>query len=309
MFGRLPGVGWVLGKILAAGADITMAPLKAAAGAVAAAVGSMLATLATLWIRLDVPDVWTGSTSPFVQAIQAEVAPLVALLAVLGIILGAGRLAWERHAQPGFDLVHGLLVLVLVTGAGVPVVGLLTSGADAWAQSMLDGIGGGDFGRNLLLLVSPSGPLAPVLVIFFGTTALLFSVVQIALLAFRAATLVLMAGLLPVSASLTMTAAGRQQFRRVVAWLIALAAYKPFAALIYVTAFQLAGTPGIASTGGIATVLIGLTMMLMALLALPALLRLLVPAINAINATPGTGGGGPLPQGARVVKGVSRVIS
>lgn len=302
--GAKAGIGWAVGKILGAGATVAMAPLNAAAKGVADAVGTMLTTLGTLWLRLDTPDVWNGSTSSVVAAINSEVAPLVALLAVLGIIIGAARLAWEQHSQRGFEIVHGLIVLVLVTGMGVPTLGLLTAGSDAWAMSIIDdATAGTDFGRNLLMLITPTGALAPVLVIIFGLFAILLSIVQIMLLAFRAAALVLMAGLLPVTAAATTTAAGQAQFRKVVAWAIALAAYKPLAALIYATAIKLVGTHNLTGGGGVGSVLIGLTMMLTAVLALPALLKLLVPAMGALH--PGAQAApGAMPKGAKAVKGL-----
>jgi type IV secretion system protein TrbL len=298
------GLGWVVGKIVSTGADAVMAPFNGAAESVADAVGAMLATLATMWIRLDVPNVWNGATSPVVQAMQTEVAPLVALLAVLGIIMGGIRLAWEQHSQPGFDLVQGLITLVIATGMGVPMVGLLTSASDEWAESMIqNATSGTDFGRNLVILVAPSGPLAPVLIICFGAVAILLSVAQIMLLAFRAVALVLMAGLLPLTAAMTTTSAGKQHFRKVVAWIVALAIYKPLAALVYVAAFRLAGTHSL-SGSGIGAVLIGLTMMTLAVLALPILLRLLVPAVGALNVGGNRAVNAVLPKGARIVKGV-----
>jgi hypothetical protein len=299
--GAKAGLGWAIGQILGAGADASMAPINAAASAIADAAGTVFATLATLWIRLSVPNVWNGSTGPAVQALQNELAPLVALLAVLGIIIGACRLAWEQHSKPGEDIVHGLIVLVLVTGIGVPTIGLLTSGSDAWANSIINDATeqlGGDFAHNLTSL-TPLGhtPVAPVLVMLFGIVALFLSIAQIMLLAFRAAALVLIAGVLPVSAAMTTTTAGQQHFKKLVAWVLALTVYKPLAALIYATAFRLASTP-MDSGAGVGAALIGLTMMLLAVLALPALLRLLVPAIGALAATP-KAGTGALPKGAK----------
>lgn len=304
--GIAPGLGWAVGKILNAGSDVAMAGVNGFAKLVSEAVATMLTALATLWIRLDVPNVWTGSTAPVVAALQSEVAYLTATLAVLGLILGGARLAMDQHGQPGREIIHGLIVLALVTGMGVPVIGLLTSASDAWAKSIIEnGTNGTDFAHNITAMVSPAGPLGPVLIVIFGAGALFLSIAQIVVLGFRAVVLVLMAGLLPLSASMTTTPGGQRQFRTVVAWIIALVAYKPLAALIYVTAFQLIGThdPTLAG-GGVGNVLLGLAMMLAAVLALPALLRMLVPAVGAAgNTSPvHVNASAALPPGARIVR-------
>jgi type IV secretion system protein TrbL len=284
--GFMQALGWLAGKTGLSGADVAMAPVNALAGGIADGVGQLLATLGTLWIRLDVPNVWDGQTTgPTVAFLHSEVAPLVGLLATLGVIIGACRLAWQQTAQPGVDLLEGLLVLVVVTGCGVPIIGLLVSGADAWSQSIIeDALRGGDFGRKIAGMLSLSGPdLAPVLAIFFGVVALVVSAVMICELVFRAAMLVLLAGLLPVAASMTTTQTGRDLMRHYAAWVVAFIAWKPIAALIYAAAFRLIGTHDIGVTG-IGSVLIGLTLMTAAVLALPALLRFLVPATRALHA-------------------------
>jgi type IV secretion system protein TrbL len=285
--GFAQALGWLAGKTGLSGSDLAMAPINALAGGIADGVGQLLATLGTLWIRLDVPNVWDGQTvGPTVAFLHSEVAPLVGLLAVLGIIVGACRLAWQQTAQPGVDLLEGLLVLVVVTGCGVPMIGLLASGADAWAQSIVrDALQDGDFAHNIgAMLRSQQSNVAPVLAIFFGIIALLVSAAMICLLAFRAAMLVLLAGLLPVAASLTTTQAGREYMRHYVAWVVAFIAWKPVAALIYAAAFRLIGTHGVGLGAGVGSVLIGLTLMTAAVLALPALLRFLVPATRALHA-------------------------
>jgi hypothetical protein len=84
--------GWISGHVLGgAASDLALAPINALASSIANAVGQLLVTLGTLWISLDVPNVWTGgTTSGTVAFLHSEVAPLVGLLAVLGIIIGAG---------------------------------------------------------------------------------------------------------------------------------------------------------------------------------------------------------------------------
>jgi type IV secretion system protein TrbL len=310
------GLGWLVGKagdVVGGGAvDIASASIKAVAAGIAKAVGSVLEVLGTLWIRLDVPNVWSeqGGQSATVTFLHSEVAVIAGGLAVLGILIGACRLAWEQRAQPGRDLVQGLITLTLVTGCGVPVIGLLVSGSDAVAQSILDDARAstaGDFGANVVAMLGLSGPvLAPMLVIFLGSIAVLVTVLQIGLMVFRAAALVMLAGLLPIAASMTTTQAGREHFKRYVGWVVALAAYKPIAALIYAAAFKLTSTHEI-NPNGAGSLLIGVCLMTVAVVALPALLKFLVPAIGAISVGAASGGAVgmagamAMPTGARMI--------
>ena len=139
---------------------------------------------------------------------------------------------------------RGLLVLVLVTGCGVPMIGLLVSGADAWSQSIIDDATGGDFGRNVTAAAGAHRPVARAV----SRDLLRYDRARrerrrrVVLLVFRAAMLVLLAGLLPVAASMTTTQTGREHFKKYCAWTLALVAYKPAAALIYAAAFRLIGT-------------------------------------------------------------------
>jgi hypothetical protein len=88
--------------------------------------------------------------------------------------------------------------------------------------------------------------------------------------------LVLLVGVLPLTAAATNTEVGMAWFKRAVSWLAAFILYKPLAALIYATAIRLVGTPAIAPDANL-KVVTGVTMMLMAVVALPALLRFVSP--------------------------------
>ena len=99
----------------------------------------------------------------------------------------------------------------------------------------------------------------------------------------RGGLLVILAGVLPLTASFTNTQMGKQWFGKVVGWTIAFILYKPAAALIYAAAFSLTGTDAFKDDGGgIWTILTGLALMLMALIALPALLKFVAPMTGAV---------------------------
>lgn len=221
---------------------------------------------------------------------------------VLSVILGGARMAWEQRAEPGRETVRSLLTLIVVAGAGVTVISLLVAAADSFATWIINGsldcdvttADGACFGENMtrLLALTPSTTtgLGSLLVIILGLTAVLASVMQIVLMVARGGMLVILAGVLPLAASATNTEMGKTWFRKCIAWLTAFVLYKPAAAIVYATAFQLTGTRVFRDDGsGLVAVLTGLLMMVLALFAMPALMRFVTPLVGTLAAG-GSGG-------------------
>src|SRR3954447_20190098 len=227
----------------------------------------------------------------------------MAAAAILAVILGGARMAWEQRAEPGRELLKGLLTLVVVSGCGLAVISLAVSAADEFARGVVDASLQGDgFGKNVAGMLgfrraASGGALGPLLVIVLGLIAILVSVAQIMLMVVRAGMLVLLAGALPLAAAFTSTEAGRAWFRRFSGWLLAFVLYKPAAAIIYATAFRLLDSD-VFSGDGLLSVLVGLALMVMAVIALPALLRFLVPITSAVAGAGGGGGGAAMLAGA-----------
>ena len=255
--------------------------------------------------------------SPTVAFIQNSLWWYMIAVAVVGVIFGAGRMAWEQRAEPGKDLVKSLMTLVVVSGAGLTAVSLLVAAGDSFSVWLLNGSLGCDiadtngtcFGGNvaglLALTTNPAtGGLGAILIIVLGLLAIVGSVVQILLMIVRAGMLVVLGGVLPVSAAATNTETGRNMFRKTVGWLLAFILYKPAAAIVYASAFKLAGTSIFKDDGsGLVSVIVGLTLMAVALVALPALMSLIVPAVSSIAsgsgmATAALAGAAMLPSGA-----------
>ena len=59
--------------------------------------------------------------------------------AVVSVIVGGVRMAWEQRAEPGKETVKSLLTLIVVAGAGVTIVGLLVSAFDSFSVWILNG--------------------------------------------------------------------------------------------------------------------------------------------------------------------------
>lgn len=215
-------------------------------------------------------------------------------LAVLSIVIAGIRMAWEQRAQPGKDLIQSLITLIVVSGSGLAIITLAVTAADAFSIWVLNGAtdcdvsAGGEsqcFGTNVAALVAltASSPLGMMGVLILGTIALLMTYVQVALMVIRGGLLVVLAGVLPLTASFTNTQMGKQWFGKAIGWTLAFILYKPAAALVYAAAFSLTGTDAFQDDGGgLWTVLTGLALMLMALVALPALLRFVAPMTGAV---------------------------
>lgn len=284
------------------------------AKAVSEAVGKVVAALGTVWVHVGTPQLTTtggGSTpSDAVGFVQGSLWWYTAAAAVLAVIVGGGRIAWERRAQPARDLLRGLLTMVVVTGAGLTAVSLLVGASDAFAVWIIDrSTAGTDFGSNLTAMLGLSGAvtggLGPLLVVILGLLALLASAVQIMLMVVRGGMLVILAGILPLSASFTNTEMGRGWFRKCVSWTVAFTLYKPAAAIVYATAFRLTGShvAGLGDGAGLVNVLTGLVLMVMALFALPALMRFVTPLVSTVASGSGSGGGAALAAAAALPTG------
>lgn len=228
--------------------------------------------------------------------------------AVVSVVIGAARMAWEQRAEPGRETVKSLLTLVVVAGAGVTMVSLLVAAADSFSVWMVNSslecdvtVDSACFGENMLNLLalttnSAAGGLGALLVIILGLIAILGAAIQILLMVARGGMLVILTGILPLAASFTNTEMGKGWFKKCVAWLVAFILYKPAAAIVYAAAFQLVGTDVFADDGtGLLAVLTGLMLMIIALFAMPALMRFVTPMVGALA---GGAAGGAVAMGA-----------
>ena len=280
--------------------------VKNMAQAVADAVGNVVKTLGTFWVNVGTPTLTSapgGSTaSDPVLFLQNSLYFWTASLAVLSVLVGAAKMVIERRGAPLRDLVRSLATLIVVSGAGVAAVGLLTVAADQFSAWIIkNSTNGTSFNDNItaMLALSATSPIGAIMIILLGLIAILASVMQIVLMIVRGGLLVILTGIFPTAAAFTNTEAGRGWFQKCTAWLIAFILYKPAAAIIYATAFQLSGTK-IFGNGGdgkdfgsaLLSTVTGLALMVIALFAMPALMRFVTPMVGAV-----AGGGGALAAG------------
>lgn len=266
----------------------------------------ILTSAASALVAGFLPQTLAGNQAGSVAGwVQDQLAWYTAGLAVLSILIAAARMAWTQRAMPLRELAGSVLTLIAVAGAGLVAIRLATSAADEFSVWVLNGSTNcsvsGDancFGRNIaaLITLTSTSPIGEIGLFLLGLLAVLMTYVQVALMVLRGAMLVLLAGVLPITASFTNVPMGRQWFGKALAWTIAFILYKPAAAIVYATAFRLTGTDAFQAGGtGLFQILTGLALMLVALVALPALMRFLVPAVAAVG---GGAGGGLLLAGA-----------
>ncbi|MFC3520009.1 hypothetical protein ACFPZ0_04165 [Streptomonospora nanhaiensis] len=228
---------------------------------------------------------------------------------ILSVIIGAAKMAWQQRAEPGKALIQSLITFAVVSGAGVTAVGLMVAAADSFAQWVIEDAADGDFGKRVMQFLHLSNQagstgLGVITLIVLGTLAMLVSLVQILLLIVRDGMLVILVAVLPLAAAFTNTEMGMSWFRKCCGWLLAFILYKPAAAIVYATAFELVATDGGEAT--VSSVVTGIALMLVALVALPALMRMVQPAAAIAGGTPGAGAmagaastvGGEIGQGA-----------
>ncbi|MWV51530.1 hypothetical protein GRS96_19895 (plasmid) [Rathayibacter sp. VKM Ac-2803] len=259
-----------------------------------------------------------NESSSVVGWVQGQLQWYTGGLAILAILVAAGRMVWTQRAVPLRELAGSVLTLIAVAGAGLVVIRLATQAGDEFSIWILNNSTDCDvsqqgesncFGTNIFAMISLTATSGIGLIGLFllGMLAVFMTYVQIALMVFRGAMLVVLAGIFPLAASFTNTEIGRQWFKKAMAWTLAFILYKPAAAIVYAIAFRMTGTDLFKSDGtGLFQIVTGLALMLIALVALPALMRFLVPAIASVG---GGGGGAGLLLGAAAVSGAGDIAT
>jgi len=298
------GLGVIGDALGGAVGSVAGSVFDAAASALAQGMARATQLVVTFWVDVPVPGL-SAEAGPAAE-LRSGTAWLTGWLAVLSLLVGAARMVVTRSGRPAVEAFRGLLLLLVVlSGAGVAVVQLLVVAGDGYARWILDRSAGGDLGRRLVGL-STAGSTAALgsgLLLVVGLLGMLAALAQLGLMLIRVAVVTLFAGLLPLAAAGAGTETGLAWLRKVLAWLLAFVLYKPVAATVYASAFLLIGQGRDA-----VSVLSGLSLLVLSVLALPALLRLVTPAVGAaVGAAAGGGAaaavGAALATGARMSAG------
>ncbi|MFI0484360.1 hypothetical protein [Actinomadura sp. 9N215] len=255
--------------------------LDEAAESFQSAVGWFISNTASWWVNTPSPDL---EGEPAVGYLQLLIRPLTVVVAVMALLVVAARMALSRKAVPLIDAGRGLVVLVTVTAIGTVVPNLLLQWGDEWCGWVLDASAQGDFAKRMTAIVTAPTGTPSALVLLFSLLALIIGIIQAILLLFRGAALVILAGLLPLAASGSITKSTQPWFSTVAGWMLALGFYKPTAATVYATAFILLG-----KGKGLHALLMGLAMMLISLIAFPVLLKFFTWSTGGTESSSGGG--------------------
>ena len=277
------------------GEDLANGALAALAAALEKLFDDVVAAMATAWLSVDVMPPSLRTAVEDIQS-SSDFAWIIGISTVLCLLISGARLAWERRAEPLRRMLSSLLTLSIVSAGGVSFIWTATAATNELAKSLATA-GSADEGfranvnATFTLVPLTSEPLA---LSMLASIWILVTCVQIVLLFFRTAVLLVLMVVFPIAAACSSTEAGRSWFAKVCGWLIAFLLYKPTAALIYLIAFTVIGPPQPAETGRdpLLTALYGITLMTLSVLALPALMRLCVPLSAAVA---GGGGGAAMP--------------
>jgi hypothetical protein len=225
------------------------------------AVVAVVKAVGFLWIDIQSPNLEGNETIGFVSGHTKYILVFAASIAV---IFGAIKMAISQRGEPVRDILKSLITMAMVSASDSFSGWIISQALDGktFQQSLTD------------KLTDPlKGRIGLALVVLVGILMVISGLIQLVLMIIRYGMLILLVGVVPLTASATNTEMGMMWFKRSISWLVAFVLYKPVAALIYATAIKLMEAPADDSL----KVITGVTMMMMGIVALPALLRFVSP--------------------------------
>lgn len=282
------------------------------AGDVMDSLDKALRQAGSFWVKVPTPDVSTsGSAVTWAQSQTGWIAVYVAI----GCLIAAGiHMAVTQRGEDLRRIAQGMLLLVIVSVAGVGIVQLLIDIADGTSSAILSAAVDTDSSNFMLKILTldtfDMGNAGLVTVILMGLLGVLANLIQIGMMFIRSAMLILIVAVMPVVASAAIMDWGRAWLKKLCCWALAFIIMKPAAALIYALAIKLVegDSYNIADDGELTTFILGVMMMVMAAFALPALVGFMVPVAGALGSSGGAGAAlaGAGATGSMAVSAVSR---
>ncbi|MBH1934135.1 hypothetical protein I5Q34_07470 [Streptomyces sp. AV19] len=265
----------------------------------AEAAGKFLKATTAGWLNLKHPDI-DSDTGP-IHFLQEKTHWLVMWIAVLSLLIAAGRMALTRRSTPAVDAARGIFLLVIVAPASVAILNLVVAAGDIFSVWIVDEslkcpthLNPGtvpefactdQYNDRIRAMAMVGEGTGAALLLLLSGFLILASFIQIIHMFISGAMIILLGGTLPLAAAGATTESGKAWFRKSCGWLGAFALFKPVSAIVYAAAFQSMGTN---KTGDLLTVLHGVVLLLMAAFTLPALLRFVTPMVQQVA----TGRGG-----------------
>ncbi|WP_300017776.1 hypothetical protein [Pseudonocardia sp.] len=249
---------------------------------VARGAAELVVTTATWWVETDSID----PRDPAVAAAQDATRELILIILVGSVLVQSIRIILSRKGEPLVMVATGLIRFAVVSALGLVALEIALRAGDALASQLLDGAA-----SNFALLMEDvlvDGD-ATFLVLLVSLIAAVLSLVQWVLMAMRQAGLLVLAAMLPLAASGSLTRSTRGWLDKIMVWLLAMVAYKPAAAFIYYIGFSYLSSPNAAHAGNAGTMITGIMVLLLAVIAMPVLLKFFAWSGTQIGG--GSGGG------------------
>lgn len=246
------------------------------------AAGDFLVSSLTWWVSTPSVD----PTDSTIATLQARTVPLVVIIMMVSVLVQAIRMIITRKKDPLVTVGVGLLRYFLVNALGITVIAGALQASDAlssWlvAQSM------NDFATHMQGLLSSAVLTNPFALLALGALGFILAVIQWLLGFLRQAGILVLAVMLPLAASGSLTQSTRIWLNRMLPWMVSLIVYKPCAALIYSVGFSF-----MANGQDLSTVLTGIMILILACIAMPTLLKFFSWGGVELGRRSGGGGGG-----------------
>jgi hypothetical protein len=246
------------------------------------AVVAVVKAVGFLWVDIQSPDLQGNETIGFVSGHTKYILVFAASIAV---IAGAIKMAVSQRGEPLRDILKSLITMALVSAGITGFTAVLIEASDSFSGWIIRQALGPDksFQDSLTeKLTDPlKGRIGLALVVLVGILMVISGLIQLVLMIIRYGMLILLVGVVPLTASATNTEMGMMWFKRSLGWRAGFIIYKPVAALIYATALYLMSTPtskdATPGTSQTLKIIMGVTMMIVAVVALPAILRFVSP--------------------------------
>lgn len=227
----------------------------------------LMVTMTTWWVTTASVD----PRDPAIVAAQGMTRELVALILVGSVLVQSIRLIISRKGEPLLMVVTGLVRYAVTCALGLVLLQTALRASDALSAQL---IGGATDAFALYMRDAlHNDPERGFVLLLIALIAAVLSLVQWVLMALRQAGLLVLAAMLPLAASGSLTRSTRGWLDKIIVWMIAMVAYKPAAAFIYAVGFSYMSSPAANANGSIATLLTGIVVLLLAVVAMPVMLK------------------------------------
>lgn len=255
--------------------------------------GEMIVHAMTWWVQTPTAD----PNSAAVREAQQWTVPLVMIMLMAAVLWQSGRMILSRRKEPLVTLGVGLVRYAVITTLGLVILGGAVAASDALASAMVQDTAL-DFGKRMKEMLTLAMLGNPFGLLILGLLLALVALTQWVIGFIRQAGILVLAVMIPLAASGSLTETTKAWWPKLASSLLALVAYKPAAAVIYMIGFTF-----MSKGQSFTTFMIGAMVLVLALFALPALMKFFSWAETRISASGSSGSGFAGAAGAMGARG------